>query len=456
MKKNTRSLLLSGLLLCLACFSNMFFGAVDDVSDEGWGQSRSSAPAGVRKDPSSENASSSLAGGGANLRNTPTLEQLEYWRETMLYGTPSQKEEVLKSMQSYRTKEVDALLLEFLKAESEGPNQRRIIQILHERQVEGALAPLEDALRKAEDPATISATLAALAKFKDKSCLPLVAQYLTNDDINVQQEAVRAIGAIGDPEPAARLLDMLDNLPVGHDLRHDLVNALGDLRYAPAYDALRATAMNTVNGRFLRSFAITALGKIGDKRIIPDFLKLLSEERNPDIKLRVVAAFGEMPSEETIPAIRSAMADTDEAVRAAAVTAAGKTRNEELVKAILYRFRHDSEARVMLAAAEALQEYGYSELPALILARFEGTRDINIMSRFVAMLKKCPPQSQAVAMLRKKQDENKFSKIKDEIQELLDHWGVAARAPNTPTASSRAQAQSSSQSAGGGRVFITD
>ena len=405
------------------------------------------------------------------------MQQLEFWHDTMLFGTPNQKEDALKAMQNFRTREVDAILLEALPNEGEGPNQRRIIQLLYERQVAGALHPLEEALKKAEAPETKSSAIGALARFKDKSSLPIILTYVTNSDAMVQQEAIRAIGTIGDPAPAAQLLEMLDTLPPAADLRHDLVNALGELKYAPAYDSLRACAMNAANGRYLRAFAITALGKIADKRIIPDFLKLLAEEKMPELKLRVVAAFGEMPTQETISAIQSAMADGDEQVRIAAIRAAGQTRDRDLTRAVLYRFRYDNEARVMLASAEALQELGHPELPALLLQRFEAARDVAVMSGFVGILKKCPPQPQAAGMLRKKQDENKFAKVKDEIQELLNQWGVgeAPRAgserpeqprmatssgqpaggerPRTNTSSAQA---GSSQSQAANRVFITE
>ena len=472
MKKTALIFLFSGLLLT-GLFPSWFsiglvsavtpvYGADgDDMSDSEWGQTRpsgrasSAAASGARQGASSVRQSASSASSARADRTSPTQEQLELWRDTMLYGTAVQKEDSLKVMQNYRTKEVDTLLVESLRNEEEGPTQRRIIQLLHERRVEGALTPLEDALVKAQDPTTISSLISALAKFKEKSTLPLIVRYLTNTEVLVQQEAIRAIGAIGDPEPAAQLFEMLENIPTTDDMCYDLVNALGELKYAPAYDTLRTIAMNSANAQYLRAFAITALGKIGDKRILPDFLKLLNGETNPIIKLRVVAAFGDIPSDETISAIQKAMADRDDQVRTAAVTAAGKSRNKDLLNALLFRFRTDNDSRVMLAAAAALQEYGHADLPKLILTRFEGTRDINILSRFVVILKKCPPQQDAAPMLRKKQDENKHSKVKDEIQELLDQWGLAGSQASSAAARSSAAAQSGSQSSGAPRTLIT-
>jgi HEAT repeat protein len=434
----------------------------EDMSDSAWGQGRTqtqsaSSSASAKQSASSQSAQSASSAPSATAR-TPRPEDLEYWRETMLYGTPSQKEDALKTMQNYRTKEVDTILIDTLKNESEGAIQRRIIQLLYERQVEGALKPLEEALKKAESPDTQASAIAALAKFKDKSILPIIVQYVTNIEVMVQQEAVRAIGAIGNPEPAAQLLEMLDTLPSEHDLRYDLVNALGELKYAPAYDSLHAIAMNTANSHYMRSFAITALGRIGEKRVIPDLIRLLQEEPNPSIKMRVVAAFGDLSATaDALPAIRAAMADGDEQVRAAAVKTAGKTGDKELLKAILYRFRYDNEPRVMLAAAEALQEAEHPELPALLLQRFDATRDTSLMSRFIVILKKCPPQAQSVAMLRKKQDENKFSKVKDEIEDLLTHWRLESRqAASTTSAPKLADTKPEPKEDVPERIMITE
>jgi hypothetical protein len=464
MKKTALMLLFSGLLL-----SGVFsvYADNEDMPDSQWGQPQRAAnttpPAGSTSAGSAQSAPAaepSATPARAAARATPTQEQLEHWRDTMLYGTPSQKEDALRTMQNFRTKDVDDLLIETLKTEEEGPNQRRIIQLLHDRQIEGALAPLEEALKKAQEPATMASIISTIGKFKDKATLPLLLTYVTNNDPTVQQEAVRALGAIGDPKPAAQFLEMLDTLPTTHDLRYDLINALGDFKYAPAYDSLRSIAMNSANAQFLRAFAITALGKIGDKRILPDFLRLLNEEPNPTIKLRVVAAFGDIPSEETIAAIQRGMADADGQVRAAAVTAAGKTGNKDLVNALLFRFRTDSETRVMLAAAEALHEFGHADLPRLLLARVEGTRDIHVLSRLVALLKKCPPQPGAAAMLRRKQEENRNSRVRDEIQELINQWGIAGSPANETASPSAtrpaASAQADSQPAEPARILITE
>ncbi|MDR2733033.1 MAG: HEAT repeat domain-containing protein [Spirochaetota bacterium] len=450
-----------GGLFVYGCFLSVIAPQIiygEDMADDTWRPNRAAA-ANTATGSSARGASSAaqISSRASAAANTPTTQQIEFWRDTMLFGTPLQKEDALKAMQNFRAREVDAILLESLPREAEGANQRRIIQLLHERQVAGALRPLEEALQKAETPETKGSAIGALAKFKDKSSLPIILTYVTNSDTMIQQEAIRAIGMIGDPAPAAQLLEMLDSLPSSADLRHDLVNALGELKYAPAYDSLRACAMNAANGRYLRAFAITALGKIADKRIIPDFLKLLNEEKMPELKLRVVAAFGEMPTAETIPAIQSAMADGDETVRIAAIRAAGRTRDKELAKAVLYRFRYDNEARVMLASAEALQEIGQPDLPALIMQRFESARDTAIMSGFVGILKKCPPQPQAAGILRKKQDENKFSKLKDEIQDLLNLWGIGeAPAAARPEQTRVSSAQASSQPQIPNRVFITE
>ena len=363
--------------------------------------------------------------GGASV---PKKADLEYWQETMLYGTEQQKESVLKAMQTVRIRQVDEILLEALASEPEGPIQLKLVQMLYDRKIPGALGPLVQTLTNAREADTIGPAIAALARFKDAAILPHIVQHLTNETLAVQQAAVRAIGEIGDQGPAKRLLEMLDSLPAASELRYDLVNALGQMKYGPAFESLRTIALNSGNPRYLRAFAITALGSIGNRKIVPDFIKLLGEEKVPDIKVRIIAALGEMPGSESVNAIRLAMNDGDERIRATAVKAAAGSKDKAFVRPLLYKFRYDSEARVMLAAAEALQELGHSELPALILAKFETTRDVNVMSRFIAILKKCPPQKQAISMLRKKQKENQYSKVKDEIEDLLTAWGDASKA----------------------------
>ncbi|HOG64252.1 MAG TPA: HEAT repeat domain-containing protein [Spirochaetota bacterium] len=367
-----------------------------------------------------------------DLKTVPKKEDLEYWQETMLYGTEQQKDSVLKTMQSVQAKQVDDILLAALANESEGPIQLKLVQILYDRRITGALGPLVRTLTNAREADTIGPAIAALARFKDPGVLPYILQHLTNETLSVQQAAVRALGEIGDPAPGKRLLEMLDSLPAASELRYDLVNALGQMKYGPAYESLRTIAINSGNPRYLRAFAITALGSIGNRKIVPDFIKLLSEEKIPDIKVRIIAALGEMPGSESVQAIRIAMNDGDERIRASAIQAAAKSKDEAYLRPLLYKFRYDNEARVMLAAAEALVELKYPELPALILAKFESTRDVHVMSRFVTILKKLPPQKQAIPMLRRKQKENSFAKVKDEIEALLTLWGEKAASDKSP------------------------
>jgi HEAT repeat protein len=361
--------------------------------------------------------------------NTPSAKtvqkkaDLEYWQETMLFGTDKQKETVLKTMQTVESKSVDDILIQALKNEPEGAIQLKIVQMLYDRKIAGALGPLVHTLTNARDADTIAPAIAALARFKDVSVLPQIVRHLTNETLSVQQAVVRAIGEIGDQGPAARLLEMLDSLPASSELRYDLVNALGQLKYEPAFASLRTIAINSGNPHYLRAFAITALGSIGNRKIIDDFVKILGDEKIPNIKIRIIAALGDMPSKESSKAISTAMNDGDERIRATAIKAAAQSKDKDFIRALLYKFRYDTEARVMLAAADALQEMGHAELPSLVLAKFEVTRDVHVLSRFVTILKKCPAQTHAIPMLRKKQKENQFAKVKDEIEELLTLWG---------------------------------
>lgn len=391
----------------------------------------------------------------AGISNAPPRNTTHsYWEETMEFGTPDQKLDVLKQMRQSKHSFVADILVKALAGESDEKVRKEIIQILYEKKDPRALDPLLASLKMSTSPDVLASTLAALGQLGDKRAISHITNFLTHENREVVQSAVRTLGKIGDEAVAAILLAMLTDPKTDSEVTYDLVNALGELKYKPAFPELRKIAVNTAKPNYLRAFAVTALGRIGDTRALDVFLTMLKTEKNSIIRARVIAALGEMKTEQSVQYLKVALGDADKTIRYQAVQAAGKSGSRALVPALLYRLKYDEEPKIMVAAAEALQALGHKAATAIVIKKFESSRDNGILISLLAVLEK-ENAREAIPVLRKKQLEMKNSSIKDRIETLLKKWGTAPQTkPADPVPGTKTTTGGQTNKQPGNRVYL--
>lgn len=202
-----------------------------------------------------------------------------------------------------------------------------------------ALAPLlQDKVKAVREE--VSSALAAIGE----SAMPALLESLAHTDWLVRLHAVEALGKTRSREVVQPLLTTLFN-DADSAVREDAVRALGHIGDPQAVEFL-FTAMNEPA---LRTLAVEALGHIGDRRAVPLLMEIVRGTRPPATS-RTVTGCGDAWSEETI-------------TQAAAVRALGLIGDDSVLPTLTGAL----ESTVTRAeAAEALARFGSKAIPWLL------------------------------------------------------------------------------------------
>ncbi len=189
------------------------------------------------------------------------------------------------------------------------------------------LSALDDPYYLVRDAAVL-----AVAKAGDKSVLPAICKRLGDENRDVQESAVIALGILGEKDAVPVLLHILNEdsegkktlnkteirpelrafaaislgligdessiqplmaLTTGKDARHDVAvaatMALGLMKAQPALTHLISLLGNAQIDEFVRSYAATSLGKIGDRSSVPALLEALGDKSTHVMRSAVVA-----------------------------------------------------------------------------------------------------------------------------------------------------------------------
>lgn len=425
----------------LVSYSAVLFAAASGKSSSSAGSSTGSGSS------SSSAAALSSSASSASRAKAPSykIKDFEYWKLTMEYGTPSQKKQAIKSMADHPQQEITDLLLSALKEETDKDVKLQLIRLLDRRKVSKAVEPLLKNLKDAETPEMQVAALSALGSIKNPKSADTIELFLTNKEQMVVKAAIHALGEIGATNKAPRLLSMLTNEDTDQDTVYSLVTAMGKMRHQPAYDALRKIAMNKNKKQFLRAFAVTALGQLKNEKILPDFLKMLEEEKIPRIRYRIIHACGEIGSPKAVKTILKILTSEDEKIRVAAIQALVKLKATAALPVLHYKFKYDPNTRVMLEAAKALDSFGEKKIADMLLLKFEASRDAYVLGSLLQIIKKYP-SDKARKLMEEKKKQMPYSGIKDKIDAVFKEWNTGKK-PKKQSSASSASASSSGTTA---------
>lgn len=208
-----------------------------------------------------------------------TKQTIAYWTQTMEFGTPAQKKEVLKQIRYIKKKVVADILLNAYKYATEESLKKLLIQIFYERKEKRVLPLLIKNLEQAKDPQVLASILATIGKLQAKKASLHIYKFLKHENAEVLKAAIDTLGILKDKTIGKKLLEMLDNAKTDKEVKYNLVIALGRIAYKPAFKTLRRIALNKSNKRFYRGYAVYSLGQLKIKKILPVFFKILSKEK---------------------------------------------------------------------------------------------------------------------------------------------------------------------------------
>jgi HEAT repeat protein len=215
--------------------------------------------------------------------------------------------------------------------------------------IEPLIPLLQDKVKAVREETT--AALAAIGE----AAIPSLLAALSHPEWLVRLHAVEAVGKMRAPAAVDPLLSVLFN---DHDtaVREDAVRALGQIGDARALEFL----IIVMKEPGLRPLAVEALGQIGDRRGVPVLINVLEGVDRP-AESRVVAGCGDKWDEEMI-------------TRGAAVRALGTIGDDAAIPSLL---RALSDTVTRADAATALARFG-SKVIAPLLSLLTQESDENL------------------------------------------------------------------------------
>jgi HEAT repeat protein len=215
--------------------------------------------------------------------------------------------------------------------------------------IEPLIPLLQDKVKAVREEATV-----ALAAIGD-AALPSLLEALKHSEWLVRLHAIEALGKMRSPAAVEPLLSALFN---DHDqaVREDAVRALGQVGDGRAVEFL-VTVMKEPG---LRPLAVEALGHIGDPRAVPVLIQILQGVNRPEGS-RVVAGCGDSWDEEMV-------------TKGAAVRALGTIGDDAAIPSLL-KALDDTVTRA--DAAVALVRFG-SKVIAPLLTIMTQSSDENV------------------------------------------------------------------------------
>jgi len=222
-------------------------------------------------------------------------------------------------------------------------------RIQHPQSIDPLIVLLRDRVKAVREEAS-----SALASIGD-AAIPALTQMLGDHDWLVRLHAVEALGRTGSPTAVEALLSTLSG-DSDSAVREDTVRALGEIGHPSAVEGL----MTVLKEPSLRTLAVEALGRIGDRRAVPILIDIVTGNHSMDVA-RVVAGCGDQWPEEAL-------------TQAAAARALGLIGDEATLPVLAAAL---GSTFTRAEAAEALGRFGSRAIPFL-LPLLTGSPDDNV------------------------------------------------------------------------------
>ena len=225
--------------------------------------------------------------------------------------------------------------------------RRAALESLARYEDRSTIPVFREALRD-EDREIRSTAIEALADFKDRGSVGDIAAMLRDENVEIRRSAANAMSEL----PARGVMDQLVAAMKDPDaeVRERIIRALEELK-DPAAEAPLVAALRDPKPE-VRARAISALHEL-DLPNPPNGLLEMLKDPSADVRHEAAHAVAHYKDVRAVPALRGMLEDPDGEVREAAVEALSEIRTEEALNALMGALK-SKDPRVRKAAAEAL------------------------------------------------------------------------------------------------------
>jgi HEAT repeat protein len=193
-----------------------------------------------------------------------------------------------------------------------------------------------------------------------RQAVPDLCRLLTDRHLEVRVVAVRALGRIGDPAAAWRLIASLDQ----HDPVPSLLATHTLVQLGPEAEVTLSAALDHPQAR-VRAVCVDALGLLGATGSVHRMARILQEDNVLDVRVAAAVNLGKLGTRSAIEPLTGALTTArPTALRAAAAKALGNLGAPSAVPA-LAALLDDEHYWVAHNAAHALRRLGRTGVAAL-------------------------------------------------------------------------------------------
>jgi HEAT repeat protein len=218
----------------------------------------------------------------------------------------------------------------------------------------------------------------ALAKIGNPAVLPLIS-YIENTDPDLenvtpelQEQAARVLGKIGDKRAANSLIATLSNSENEPKLREEAARVLGRLESQEAIGTLKDALENAdrKSSQLLRAEAARALGKLKATAALDLLITSLKDERSTEddnVRNHAIDAIGEIGDKRASPELITQLTGYRTHGRAGIIQALGKLQDSEAIPHLLEIAEEEPRTYLNSFAIRALSELGEPAIIPMIL-----------------------------------------------------------------------------------------
>lgn len=235
-----------------------------------------------------------------------------------------------------------------------------------------------------DDPYEFSKTIVLsifsyLTALEVKESAPQVRKILESENLDYRDKSIILLGKIGTTTDSDFLFDYLESEISGDEkerlvIRQNIMNALGEMRSANAWDRLYEIAQDQDENTVIRATAALALSKMKKTEAIELLLELL-EEKDPLLRIAAIKSLAEFSGPNVNIAILQGFKDSYYKVRLESINSAEKMHLNEAAPYLLYRAKTDPVELIRFRSYEVLGILNDSEGEIWLLEQFNSEKN---------------------------------------------------------------------------------
>lgn len=234
---------------------------------------------------------------------------------------------------------------------------------------------------QSEEALVVIAATEALAKIGDKSAFEALIKQLSHPHVAVRQAAIAALDSLAHPEMPSLLVKLLND-PNPY-VRESAVKIAGYFAFEECVNLLLECCRD--HDERVRRVALEQIPYLDDNRVLSILASAL-ESQTPLERATAARAFAQIDKAIAYPYLKKALTDSDPWVRYYAVRSLGMQANSEALEDLIQLLASEPATQVQVAIVEALGKIGGEKAIATLIPLLETSQNEDLINSTLAAL----------------------------------------------------------------------